>query len=347
MKLFVGTKEIDQPGAARFFNILDIDDDSLAPRELRAYQTDSDIRSGNMRNWGFAWHADHLYAPNRTRGLVKYDRDLNILAHHPCPPATGLSYKPDQASQGDAQFDRPHQIACLEHRIFVCDSGHNLLRVFDPETESFQSITFDARRNWINSVNLINDEINVVFHNHGWSDLVALDMNLKPRYERNRIGVCAHHVWSMQGERWTCSSIEGKLRSIDSTRVIELGGYPRGVAMSGRWLVIGISRTRESNSLQQDLRPRAPAVQPRPVISTSGLVFLDLETLAVAGTIEFQDLSNNPDYRMPFIFEVRALDVQDSALHSAGPLRIGNIDRFQRLQRTFQGNQKPAQSTSD
>jgi hypothetical protein len=136
MKLFIGTKEVDQPTALRFFNILEIDDQSLVPRELRAYQTDSETWSGNMRNWGFAWHRDHLYAPNRTRGLVQYDRDLNVLATWPCPIARGPTWKPEPSLPPDAQFDRPHQIACLDERIFICDSGHNLLRVFDPRTQT-------------------------------------------------------------------------------------------------------------------------------------------------------------------------------------------------------------------
>jgi hypothetical protein len=335
MKLLIGTKEVDQPTAQRFFNVLEIDDQSLAPRDLRAYQADSDASAGNMRNWGFAWHADHLYAPNRTRGLVKYDRDLNVLATFPCPLARGPVWKPEPSLQGDAQFDRPHQVACLEDRIFICDSGHNLLRVFDPRTGTVQSIGFDARRNWINSVNLINGEIHIVFHNHGWSDLVTLDADFRPRHEKNRIGVCAHHVWSMQGERWTCSSQEGKLRSIDSARVVELGGYPRGVAISGRWLIIGISRMRRSSSLQPGLPPQAMETRSRPAISSSGLVFLDREALTVEGAIEFHDLANDPDYRMPFVFEVRLLDVPDEALNSNGALKFGNIDRYLRLRRTF------------
>jgi hypothetical protein len=333
MKLLIGTKEIDEPGAARFFNILEVSEQSLAPRELRAYQTDDTSRSGNMRNWGFAWHADHLYAPNRNQGLLQYDQDLNVTATYPCLPAADAGFKPAPSPYGMAQFDRPHQIACLGQRVFICDSGHNLLRVFDIASRTFQSIGFGTQRNWINSVNLIGDEIHVVFHNHGWSDLLVLDHNLIIRREIRRIGVCAHHIWSMRGERWICSSLEGKLRSIDSDRSIDLGGYPRGVAMSGRWLIVGISKTRTSNSLERGLPPRA-ATQ-RPVVGNSGLAFLDMETLAITRTIEFHELSGDPNYRMPFVFEVRMLDVLDPALHSEQPLRLGNIDRFQILQRTL------------
>jgi len=264
---------------------------------------------------------------------LQYDRDLNLTATYPCPPAGDAIFKPEPPPDGVAQFDRPHQIACLGHRIFICDSGHNLLRVFDIKCGTFQSIGFGTQSNWINSVNLIGEEIHVVFHNHGWSDLLVLDHNLNPLREIRRIGVCAHHVWSMRGERWTCSSLEGKLRCIDSRRSIDLGGYPRGVAISGRWLIVGISRTRTSNSLQRGLPPRSAT--PNPVVSTSGLVFLDIETLAVTRTIEFHELSGDPNYRMPFVFEVRVLDVLDPALHSEQPLRFGNIDRFQILQRTL------------
>jgi hypothetical protein len=337
MRLFIGTKEVDQPAAPRYFNILDVDEQTLLPRALRAYQADGEARSGNMRNWGFAWHGEHLYAPNRAQGLMKYDRNLNTLATFPCPNAPRVSHKPEQVPQDAAQFDRPHQIACLDNRIFICDSGHNLLRVFDIDSGTFRSVGFDARRNWINSINLINGEITVVFHNHGWSDMLALDMELKPRYEKSRIGVCAHHVWSMGGERWTCSSLEGRLRSIDSPRVVEIGGYPRGVAMFNQLLIIGVSRTRASASLPPGFSPQAIANSSRPAISTSGLVFLDMHTLAVRGTIEFQGLANNPEYQMPYLFELRVLDVCDAALHTSQPLKFGNIDRFLHLQRTIVG----------
>jgi hypothetical protein len=90
---------------------------------------------------------------------------------------------------------------------------------------------------------------------------VTLDANLQPRHEKNRIGVCAHHVWTMQGERWTCSSL--------------------------------------------------------------------------GGTIEFDKLANDPGYRMPFVFEVRLMEVRDEALGSNGILNFGNIDRHLHLLRTF------------
>ncbi len=335
MKLFIGSKEVDQPATPRFFNILDVDEHSLAPQELRVYQTESNTRSGNMRNWGFAWYADHLYAPNRTKGLVKYDRDLNVLANYLFPVAGHTPVEPGKSVRNAAQFDRPHQVACLGRKIYVCDSGHNLLKVFDPDTKTFRSIGFDPRKNWINSVNLIDDEINIVFHNHGWSDLVVLDTDLRPKYEKRRIGICAHHVWWMNGERWTCSSREGTLRAIDSDRVIQLGGYLRGVAIFDRYLIVGVSRERNSNSLDQ-LLPQ-PTTAHRE-ISTSGLVFLDMKTLSVAGTIEFQDLANAANYRMPYIFEVRVVDVLDDALRVAEPLSFGNIERFLYLRRTLAGN---------
>ena len=333
MKLFIGTKEIDRPDAPRYFNLLDLDSNSWTSRELRVYQTDTHPPYLNMRNWGFACDGDHLYAPNRRHGLVKYDRDLNVVATYPGSFPDNPRYRPEQSQGAPVQFDRPHQVASIDGKIFVCDSGCNLLKVFDLSTETFRCVAFETSKNWINSVNLIEGKIHLVFHNHGWSDLVVLDRDLNLLYEKRRIGLCAHNIWQMNGERWTCSSLEGKLRSIDSGRSVDLGGYTRGVAVSGGFLLVGISQVRESQSLRHF--PFDP-VAGRPEIAGSGLVVLDTATLAVVGRIEFADLARDPDYRMPFLFEVRLVGQFDQAQASTGLLGLGDIERFLTRRVTFQ-----------
>jgi hypothetical protein len=303
--------------------VVDIDDKSLNLTNCISYQ-----HPDRLSNFGFAWFEDRLYAASDETGLIEYNHKLEVVSKYYDPneytkqsPWSGQKLPHFMATQNRVeptiltQFDRPHQLLTINGRIYVTDTGHEQIRIFNPKDKTWfspvviQSLLKDKIVNWFNSINYIDNRLLFVAHNHSWSTLLAFDNDMNFVSATDDIGFTAHNIWKMHDKLWTLSSGEGRLQTIDQSTSINLGGFLRGVSLSEDFLIIGVNPIRTSATI-------APGVK-RPVRS-KGAILGDSPTLGMAifdaKTLEFLKFIDLPE-KLLAVLDVKLLNERDYAIH--------------------------------
>lgn len=99
-------------------------------------------------------------------------------------------------------------------------------------------------RNHFNTFFFEGEDIWLVAHNKGPSELMQFNRNSRELKSKIALGNQAHNLWRENGNLYTCSSGEGAVVGTDGLRV-ETGGFPRGVAFGSGLRCIGISELAE------------------------------------------------------------------------------------------------------
>jgi hypothetical protein len=142
-----------------------------------------------------------------------------------------------------------HEIAWHNGSLWMTCSYDNMITVYDGsrweqwfplggtldgpgDIHHFNSFMFDRDRVWI------------LAHNRGDSELLAFSLKTRGLVERLALGCCAHNIWQEEGQIFTCSSLDGRLKGDDGF-LLETGGFPRGIAFGENLRCVGISAMAE------------------------------------------------------------------------------------------------------
>jgi hypothetical protein len=140
-----------------------------------------------------------------------------------------------------------HQILCFDGKLWITCSFDNMVAVYDLGSKGWWQWypapdPMDRGRDvhHFNTIAVVDNELCVVAHRFGASELFFFSY---PALQLTRIlpmGRMAHNVFPFRGALATCSSEEG---CIVNTRgeSLEVSGFPRGVAMTERGTLVGIS----------------------------------------------------------------------------------------------------------
>jgi hypothetical protein len=149
-----------------------------------------------------------------------------------------------------------HEIAWFDERLWVTCSFDDMIAIFDgarwerwtpevPERSSDRPLRDVANdRHHYNSFLYTGDEIALLAHNHGPSDLHCFERRSRSFRRTIPLGRQAHNVWREGDAYRTCSSIEGTLVGSDGW-AHSIGGFPRGVCITDNYRAIGISALSE------------------------------------------------------------------------------------------------------
>ena len=164
-----------------------------------------------------------------------------------------------------------HQIAWFDDRLWVTCSFDDRIAIrtrgtweqWVPQPLAPACIGHAERTNdryHFNSFHFDDDELALLAHNHGASDLHFFDRRTRAWRRSISLGRQSHNVW-LDGDAYvTCSSIEGRLVST-SGWTFATGGFPRGVCFGRQHIAVGISALSERG--QRDFTSAAIALYDR------------------------------------------------------------------------------------
>jgi hypothetical protein len=189
-----------------------------------------------------------------------------------------------------------HQIAWFDDRLWVTCSFDDLIAIYDGSRwerwfplDSSLGETND--RYHYNSFLVGNDEVVLLAHNHGPSDLHFFDRHSRAWRRSVPLGQQAHNIWTDDGAYVTCSSLEGKLIATSGWETTT-GGFPRGACFGAKHRAVGISALSERG--QRDWASGAIALYDpswRPLhyvhLQREGMV-LDLEGVSIEEAITME-----------------------------------------------------------
>ena len=138
--------------------------------------------------------------------------------------------------------------------------------------------------NHFNSLALKGDDLWLLAHNRGGSEILHFDIPTRTLRSREALGHQAHNLWRIGGRWHTCSSAEGAVVGAAGLRV-PTGGFPRGIAKLPQGWAVGISELaergrRDFTDGQLALFDRHWREQGRHTLAGEGLV---LDLLPVCG----------------------------------------------------------------
>lgn len=142
-----------------------------------------------------------------------------------------------------------HHIAWHKDRLWMTCSYDNMIAIWDgnswkkwfPFGESSEP---PLDRNHFNTIGFYKEQICLVAHNKGNSELCYFSEDDLSFNEKIPLGVQSHNVWQVGDQVFTCSSGEGKILGSKGFE-LEVGGFPRGVEFDGGLCYIGISTLAE------------------------------------------------------------------------------------------------------
>lgn len=142
-----------------------------------------------------------------------------------------------------------HEIAWHGGKLWATCSFDNMIALFDGECwEQWYPLGVCADgpcdANHFNSLMFDGDQVWILAHNRGASELLAFSLHTRKLAGRIAIGNCGHNIWRENGQLFTCSSGEGKLLG-DRGFMLQTGGFPRGIAFVGGIRCVGISELAE------------------------------------------------------------------------------------------------------
>lgn len=144
-----------------------------------------------------------------------------------------------------------HQITWVNDCLWVTCSYDNKIAIYDGENwEEWYPLgkplsePYDI--NHFNSISAFGDDVCIVAHNKGDSELYFFDIKTREQKKVFPLGVAAHNVWMDGSSIFTCSSGEGKVVGSDGA-IIPVGGFPRGIIFKDKRIYLGISELAERN----------------------------------------------------------------------------------------------------
>ncbi len=205
------------------------------------------VHSGNGLYYGIASDARNFFVAAR-RCLVSEERERTGERGH----ILVFNHDLELVDTWEPSFPLRdmHQILWWRERLWITCSFDNLIAITDgfdwqrwyPLGES-PSEPYD--RNHFNSLAVYDDNLIVVAHNYGESELLFFDADSLALRNRIQLGMQAHNVWQHGPDEWvTCSS--GKQRLIGSRKFkLKTGQFPRGYAAADDEIAIGLSERKE------------------------------------------------------------------------------------------------------
>jgi hypothetical protein len=145
-----------------------------------------------------------------------------------------------------------HEIAWFDERLWVTCSFDDSVAIYDgiswerwvpdvPQRDSDHPVRdVENDRHHYNSFHFAGDEIVLLAHNHGPSDLHCFERRSRSFRRTIPLGNQAHNIWREGDAFLTCSSIEGKLIGSNGWQ-LATGSFPRGVCFKAPYRAIGIS----------------------------------------------------------------------------------------------------------
>jgi hypothetical protein len=142
-----------------------------------------------------------------------------------------------------------HQIAWFDDRLWVTCSFDDLIAIYDgARWERWHPLDAPldetSDRYHYNSFFVRDDELVLLAHNHGPSNLHFFDRRSHAWRRTVALGQQAHNIWTDDRAYVTCSSLEGKLVATNGWESTT-GGFPRGVCFGPMHRAVGISALSE------------------------------------------------------------------------------------------------------
>lgn len=145
-----------------------------------------------------------------------------------------------------------HQATFHKGKLWITCTILNAIYVYDFKSWEVwyplqQEGKVDRDINHFNSISIIDNQINIVAHNFGESEVLIFDIDSKELVRRVSLGNCAHNVWYKNDELWVCDSAKQALISSNGSSV-SLEGFTRGVAKFSGGFYIGSSGLSERSN---------------------------------------------------------------------------------------------------
>jgi len=137
-----------------------------------------------------------------------------------------------------------HQVATVDGHLWITCSYDDMIAIFDgARWERWYPfpLSGDGYDHYhFNTIFIGADEIALLAHNHGSSDVHCFDRRSRAMVRTVPLGVQAHDLWIEDGTLHTCSSIESRLIAANGWSH-HTGGFPRGIAITPEARCVGLS----------------------------------------------------------------------------------------------------------
>jgi hypothetical protein len=207
------------------------------------------IHSGKGVYYGLAQDGPHVYVScrNQTEGPHNHDARASETGSILVLDSTSLlptaELRPDDFALRDV-----HGIACFDGRLWVTSSFDNLIGIFDQSngrwTKWYPATDPAARDRNVNHFNTVvpyGEQICLVAHNNGQSQVLCYDRCSLELCSVLELGYQAHDLFFVDGAIATCSSAEGVLIGSNGW-TIRTGAFPRGIAFGDNCVLLGLSQ---------------------------------------------------------------------------------------------------------
>lgn len=204
------------------------------------------VDSGHGLYYGICRHKGVVYVAcrNEIHGPDRDDARKNERG-------SVLVFDPDFKLRAQLQPEFPmrdvHGMTVIDDHLWVTCSYDNLIAIYDLRSRTWRQwypsadpVARGTDVNHFNTVAMVEGRICVLAHNFGRSQLLFYDYPSLHLHSSVWLGVQAHDLFHLDGRLATCSSAEGALVSLDGSW-IRTGNFPRGVAVAGDEILVGIS----------------------------------------------------------------------------------------------------------
>ncbi|GAA5142031.1 YncE family protein [Thalassotalea piscium] len=199
------------------------------------------IHSGSGLYYGVAKLQQHYYVACRN----------NIDSYHSETEKCELIILDDSLKEvgrisPDFDFGDVHGIVAIDNEIWCTSTADNSIVIWNSDTKVWRKWYPVAERgkdyNHFNSiVKLPYNRLGLVAHNKGKSTHYIFHIDTLELIETFDLGMHAHNLWLDENNAFfTCSSAEGLLVNTHN-KVIRIGDFPRGVAVSSKYSLVGMS----------------------------------------------------------------------------------------------------------
>jgi hypothetical protein len=212
----------------------------------RLYKT---IDSGRGLYYGIAYSDDEIYVAAR----MNADRYGGTVTERAGERGRILVFDYDLRQVGELHPPFPlrdlHQIFFHRGALHVTCSHDDMIAVFENGTWDAWCPSPDPE-DWgrdahhFNSIWASEDDLFLLAHNNGPSEIWRFRLDDRTLMERVPIGGLAHNVWERDGDLFVCNSRMGAVESVGGTR-LRVGGFVRGAVATDDITAIGISGVAE------------------------------------------------------------------------------------------------------
>ncbi len=232
-------------------NIIYLD---LMDQTSRVFHDSARSKAGIASYYGITWDKDNIYIVgtptdcvelNRVRTLLLcLDKDGNTLRNIAIPPEHKIAHV--------------HQIQCYKNKIFLVDTKHNAIRIFDLSDQTWSKFYPDPDRvdkdmDHFNSIWFDTNEEKMYIISHGKnntqvgvfkpSQLWVFDANTFSFISKYEYGEYSHNSVRYKNRMLVCSSKNGVILSSPEEVFLKASPHPRGIVIHEPYLFIGKSET--------------------------------------------------------------------------------------------------------